>query len=60
MGVRCSASSSSLAATSHREPTVQEMEEQEARDLANDKKAVDHELGRYEEEVLVLLCLPDA
>lgn len=63
VGVRRSSSSSSLAATSgpelaaqttpqarqEPEPTVEEIEEREARDLADDKTAVDCELGQYEE-----------
>ena len=32
------------------EPTVEEIGEWEAHDLADDKRAVDHELGQYEED----------
>ena len=74
VGVRRSTSFSSLPATSgsgpelvvqsestpHQElePTVQEMEEQEACDLADDKRAVDRELGRYEEDGVGTSTMP--
>jgi hypothetical protein len=57
VGVRRSSSSSSLPRNpeptvqiaSRQEPTAQEREDQEARELADDKKAVDQELKRYED-----------